>query len=147
MADAALKLTEEDAIRALIDDWIKAAKAGDVGKIMTLYTPDIRAFDAISKLEFKGLEAYRTHWKMCMEMMPGSEMIMDLHDLEIEQSGELAFAHYLSLCGGTDEKGETQTGWMRATVCCRKTAEGWKISHEHYSSPFDPETMQIINAR
>lgn len=147
MADAALKLTEEDAIRALIDEWVRAAKTADLDAVAACYTPDIRAFDAISKLEFKGLEAYRAHWKMCMEMMPGSEMIMDLHDLEIEQNGELAFAHYLSLCGGTDEKGETQTGWMRATVCCRKTADGWKISHEHYSSPFDPETMQIISTR
>ncbi|MGK2740055.1 YybH family protein [Tepidicaulis sp. LMO-SS28] len=147
MAEAALKMTDKDAIRALIDEWVRAAKAADIEAVMACYTNDIRAFDAIAKLEFRGMEAYRAHWKMCMEMMPGAEMIMDVHDLEVEQNGDLAFVHYLSLCGCTDEKGEAQTGWMRATVCCRKTDKGWKIAHEHYSSPFDPETMEIINTR
>ena len=131
-------------VEALIESWVVAARIGDVKTILGLYTPDILAFDAIGSLQFKGTDAYRKHWEICMSHMSGGEMIMEVHELDVHVGGDIAFAHYVSLCGGTDENGKEQTGWMRATVCCQKTANGWRICHEHYSAPFDPETMMMM---
>lgn len=136
---------EQKAVAALIERWAVAARISDLNTIMSLYTPDIVAFDALSSLQFKGKDAYRKHWETCIEYMPGGEMIMEVHELDVTVSGDVAFAHYVTLCGGKDEHGKEQTDWMRATVCCKKTPAGWLISHEHYSMPFDPESMKAMS--
>ena len=33
---------------------------------------------------------------------------------------------------------------MRATVCFRKTGRAWRIVHEHFSAPFDPESGKAL---
>jgi ketosteroid isomerase-like protein len=113
---------------------------------MACYTPDVRAFDAIMALQFKGADAYRQHWQACFAMMPDGEMLIEAHEVEISVAGDLAIAHFLQRCGCTDADGNTQSGWMRATVCGRRTADGWRIAHEHYSAPFAPETMMMVEA-
>lgn len=138
--------TDETEIRQLVETWVEAARMGNLEKVMACYTPDVVAFDAIGPLQLKGAEDYRKHWETCLSYMPpGGEMIMDVHELNVSVSGELAFAHYVSRCGCVGEDGTEQIGWMRATVCCRKTGEGWRIAHEHYSSPFDPETNKVVD--
>ena len=137
----ALQMTRTDEkaeIRSLLDDWAKAARAGDIPGIMAAYAPDVLAFDAIGELRFRSADAYREHWKACMSMCPG--MTFEIHDLEIEAGDELAFGHYLARCGGTGPDGKEQSGWMRVTVCCRNQGGRWMVAHEHFSAPFDPET-------
>lgn len=136
--------TDEKAeIHALLEDWATAARAGDLENIMAAYAPDVLAFDAIGELQFKGAEAYRKHWQACMTMCSGP-MTFEIHDLDIETGGDLAFAHYLARCGGTGPDGKEQSGWMRVTVCCRRTNGTWKIAHEHFSAPFDPQTGKAL---
>jgi uncharacterized protein (TIGR02246 family) len=135
----ALQMTRTDEkaqIRGLLDDWAKAARAGDIEGIMTSYAPDILSFDAIGQLQFKGVEAYRKHWETCIAMCSGP-MIFEIHDLGIEVGDGVAFGHYLLRCGGTGEDGKEQVGWMRVTVCCRKRGGRWMVAHEHFSVPFD----------
>jgi uncharacterized protein (TIGR02246 family) len=145
----ALQMTradEEAQIRTLIDDWATAARAKDVDAIFTHYAPDIRAFDAIAQLQFEGSDAYRKHWEACMSMCSGP-MIFEVHELVIEARDHLAFGHYLSRCGGTGPDGKERSGWMRATFCCRKTNGRWKVAHEHFSAPFDPETGKVLELK
>jgi uncharacterized protein (TIGR02246 family) len=145
-AQMALQMTrtdEETQIRGLIEDWAKAARAKDVAAIFAHYAPDILAFDAIAQLQFKGTDAYRKHWEACMAMCAGP-MIFEVHDLDIEARDDVAFGHYLSRCGGTGPDGKEQVGWMRATFGCRKTNGRWKIAHEHFSAPFDPESGKAL---
>jgi uncharacterized protein (TIGR02246 family) len=142
----ALQMTRTDEqakIRSLLDDWAKAARAGDLDGIMAAYTPDILSFDAIAQLQFKGADAYRKHWQMCVEMCSGP-MTFEIHDLGIEAGDGVAFAHYLLKCGGTGPDGKEQTGWMRVTVCCRNQGGRWKVAHEHFSVPFDMESGKAL---
>jgi uncharacterized protein (TIGR02246 family) len=135
----------EKEIRSLLDRWAVAARKGDLDGIMACYTPDVRAFDAIVALQFQGAEAYRKHWEMCVSNLhPGTDMLFEMHEVDVAVSGDVAFAHYLSRCGGTDAEGQEHSGWMRATACCRRTGDGWRIAHEHYSAPFDPETSKVL---
>jgi ketosteroid isomerase-like protein len=136
--------TDDDAqIRGLLDDWVKAARAKDVDGIMATYAPDILAFDAIAQLQFKGAAAYRKHWEACIAMCPGP-MLFEIHHLDVTAQDEVAFGHYLARCGGTGPDGKEQIGWMRATVCFRKTGRAWRIVHEHFSAPFDPESGKAL---
>jgi uncharacterized protein (TIGR02246 family) len=143
MATATIERTAEAQIRGLIEDWAKAAGTFDIDRVMEAYAPDILAFDAIAKLQFKGAQAYREHWQACAAMCPGP-MIFEVHDLAIEAGDDFAFGHYLVRCGTIGEDGKEQAGYMRATVCCRRTSGQWKIAHEHFSAPFDPESSQAL---
>ena len=124
-------------IQTLIDTYRDAVMTKNVDKVMALYADDIVSFDAIKALQFKGKEAYRAHWIACMEMCPGPH-VFEFHEIAIETSETLAFAHWVANCGGTNEKGETQSCWMRASACYRQVGGTWKIVHEHWSAPFDP---------
>src|ERR671911_2852301 len=141
----ALQMTRTDAeaqIRALIDGWVEAARANDIDGIVAVYAPDIRSFDAIAHLQFKGIDAYRKHWEACMAMCPSP--IFEIHDLGIEAGDGVAFGHYLLRCGTTGEDGKEQAGWTRGTVCCRKRSGRWMVAHEHFSVPFDMESGKAL---
>jgi ketosteroid isomerase-like protein len=132
----------ESEVRALLDRWVEATLALDMDRILACYDPDIRAFDAIGPLQFDGLGVYARHWKSCLEMMTG-EMVFEPDQLRIELDGDLAVTHFLVRCGCAGEDGAMQTNWMRGTVCMRRHAGDWRIVHEHYSHPFDVETMKV----
>lgn len=126
-------------IQQLIENYRQAVTAKDVDKIMALYADDIVSFDAVKALQFKGKDAYRAHWEDCMKMCAGPH-VFEFHDIKIEPGQEVAFAHWLAHCGGTNELGETQACWMRCTACYRQRGGQWSIVHEHWSAPFDMQT-------
>ncbi|GIK80755.1 MAG: SgcJ/EcaC family oxidoreductase [Xanthobacteraceae bacterium] len=143
MDAATLTRTAEDEIGALIDQWREATLARDIDRVMACYAPDVLAFDAIGALQFKGRDAYRQHWQACFSQMQGA-MTFEISELQITTSQDLAVFHYIARCGGTCD-GEEKSGWMRVTGCCRRTRGPWRIVHEHFSSPFDPMTGQVLN--
>lgn len=145
MAKTQTIASDEAQIRARLDEWVNASRAKDVDAIMANYAPGVLAFDAIGKLQFKGVDAYRKHWEDCLSYC--QEMRFEMHDLEIVAEGGLAFCHYLAHCGGIGHDGQEHFGWMRATSCLRKTNGTWLIVHEHFSSPFDPVTEKVLSLK
>lgn len=136
---------QETEIRQLIQRWADATCANDIDAVMGMYTSDVVAFDAIGPLQHRGTEAYRKHWEDTMSVMPpNSQMVLEPQDVVVAVEDRIAFVHYMARCGFIDEAGNQQMGWLRATVCCRRSDDGWRIAHEHYSSPFDPETMKVL---
>src|SRR5918996_212194 len=115
------KATAEAEIRAQVDSWLQAVLAMDIAGIVSHYAPDILAFDAVSQLQFKGVDAYRQHWQACLAMCRPGTMIFEMHDLNIVAGDDVAFVTALTRCGGTGENGEEKAGWMRMTVGYRKT--------------------------
>lgn len=130
-------------IKARVQSWTKAAVAGDVDAIMSYYAPDIVSFDAIQQLQFKGADAYKKHWEMCIAMCPGP-MVFETSELTVEAEDNVAFAHSLISCGGSDENGNVKSSWMRMTSCYRKIAGEWKTVHEHFSAPFDMQSGKAL---
>jgi ketosteroid isomerase-like protein len=135
--------TAQVQIRALLEDWSAGIREKDLDRIMAYYAPDIVAFDAIVQLQFKGIDAYRKHWEYCLGLCEGA-MVFEQHQLSVYADEHLASAHWLNRCGGVDDKGEEKASWMRGTATYRKTAEGWKAVHEHFSAPFDMESGKAL---
>lgn len=132
-----------NAIKAVLESWQQAVVDEDLDKIMSHYSESIVSFDAVKVLQVTGKSNYTEHWKYCMQLCGGG-IIFEIHQLNIQSSGELAFCHYLSRCGSVQDFGKENIGWMRATVCLKLELGHWKIVHEHYSSPFDPESGKAI---
>lgn len=136
-------MTAEDEIRAVLDNWLDAVLAGDVDRICAHYAEDLRAFDAVSQLQFAGRESYREHWGVCLAAAPGPT-VFELHDVRVDVDGGLAFSSFLSRCGVIEKDQSEKTSWFRGTQCYRRTADGWQIVHEHFSLPFDMETGAML---
>ena len=83
----------ETDIHELMDSWLKAVQAKDIDGIVSHYATDILAFDAISQLQFKGVDAYRNHWEACLSMCSSGEMIFEIYDLKIVAADCIAFSH------------------------------------------------------
>lgn len=130
--------TTQSAVADLYGRWQEAVVRQDVDAVISLYTDDVLAFDAILALQFRGKEAYRNHWRRCMEMCPmaGREPIFEMRGLEVWSDGGVAFAHALMRCG-FKEDGRVEASWMRMTSGLRRIHGQWKIAHEHFSAPFD----------
>jgi ketosteroid isomerase-like protein len=132
-------------IRTFLDDWAGAVRAMDIDRIFSHYAPDIVAFDAISQLQFKGTDAYRRHWKSCLALCKPGTMIFEVREPTIAAAEDLAFCHALTRCGALDESGEEKSGWMRMTAGYRRVGGRWWIVHEHFSAPFDMQTLKILD--
>ena len=143
MTTVLTKADDEAQIRARLEDWAEATQSKDLDAVMSHYAPDVVAFDAIAALQFKGREAYRKHWEACLTMCPGPH-IFEIHDLNVATGDDVAFCHFLLHCGATGEDGEEKSGWMRVTVCYRRTNGRWVVVHEHFSSPFDVESGKAL---
>lgn len=137
------KNNDKEQIREMLEDWAKKFRAKDLDGIMSIYAPDIVSYDAIAQLQFRGFDAYRKHWETCLSFGQGP-IIFEMRDLNVTAGDGVAFSHYLTWCGGTDENGEEKASWMRATVCLRKIDGKWKVVHEHYSAPFDMESGKAM---
>lgn len=135
--------TAQADISKRIDSWLQAVRSADVNAIMSHYTKDLVAFDAVQQLQFKGADVYRKHWETCLAMCPGPMVFQD-RDTDIQASGDLAVVRGLIRCGTESESGEEQAGWMRMTATYHKTDEGWRIAHEHFSAPFDMRSCKAM---
>jgi uncharacterized protein (TIGR02246 family) len=135
--------SSETQIRELLDGWLQAVRTRDTKRIMSFYAPDVVAYDAIVALQFKGVEAYGKHWEMCLSMCTGP-MIFEIRELNIVADGDVAFAHWLNRCGGTDENGVEKSSWMRVSAGYRRINGSWRIVHEHFSAPFDMESGKAL---
>lgn len=138
------QLTSEQQIREILASWSKAVEAKNLSLVMAIYSPEIRSFDAIQKLQFRGVEVYKAHWENCMSHCGGGPSLFRMEQLEVEANADLAFSHALIHCGGTNEQGEVQGCWMRTTQCWRKTAGQWLVVHEHFSVPFDMVSNEAL---
>jgi ketosteroid isomerase-like protein len=59
---ARLRAIDEADIRQRIDKWAEAIRAMDLEGVMSIYAPEIVAFDLDSPLQYVGAEAKRERW-------------------------------------------------------------------------------------
>ncbi|WP_271106089.1 YybH family protein [Pseudomonas tohonis] len=130
-------------LHALLADWAEAVRSKDVARIVGFYAQEVVAYDAILRLQFVGREAYGAHWAYCMEVCQGSS-IFDPQHVTIRACGDVGFAHFLCLCGGTNAEGVEQRSWMRVTCGYQRIGGQWRIVHDHFSAPFDMESGQAL---
>ena len=67
---------------------------------------------------------------------------IEVTDLNISASGDVAFASSLNHVTGKPREGDEIDIWMRITLGLRKIGGEWKATHEHVSVPFDMQTQR-----
>jgi uncharacterized protein (TIGR02246 family) len=131
--------TNQDRIRALLEERVRAIHDRDAHALTSVCAPDIVSFDALPPLQRLGAVAVRARAEEWLGWYEGP-VGYAIRDLRITAGEETAFASYLNRVTGTMTKGSTVNMWLRTTVCLRQSDGDWLIAHEHTSVPFDAES-------
>jgi ketosteroid isomerase-like protein len=126
----------ESEVRALFDSQFDAIRAKDLDRLMAVYSADIVYFDVVPPLQYAGSAALRGRFSQWFAGYQGP-IGMEMRDLNILTSGEIAVAHWLSRASGMLTNGREVGSWVRATSCCQRSNHRWLITHEHISLPVD----------
>lgn len=132
-------VTTHTDVHALLDTRAEACRAKDIDRLMSLYSPNIVYFDCVPPLQgFVGTDAVRRNFLRWFDEYPGP-IGLETRDLMIAMSGDVAFAHMLHLDKGNVHlaKAGLKEAWIRSTICCERSGDGWLIRHEHISWPFE----------
>jgi uncharacterized protein (TIGR02246 family) len=124
------------AIRELVDRFVKAVRAKDINGVMSVYAPDMVAFDVVPPLQYAGAEAFRKPWQDVFERYQ-DPIHYEVRDLSIVAGDDVAFSHSLNRISGTMKNGQKTELWLRWTACYRKTQGKWQIAHLQISVPVD----------
>jgi ketosteroid isomerase-like protein len=120
--------SDEEQIRALVEEWAQAVRDKDMDKILRTHAKDILMFDVPLPLQSKGIAAYKETWDLFFKYSQGGPGSFDLSELEITAGDAVAFAH--ALVSVADSK-------ARLTIGFRKAGGEWVIVHEHHSYPIE----------
>jgi len=128
-------------INALEDRYVAAVNAKDVDKIMKCYaTGDgLFVFDVIPPRQYAGADAYHKNWSDLFAGLKGPVKI-ELSDLSVTSSGNLAFGHVIQHFTATGNDGKPVDFTFRTTDVYRKINGKWLIVQEHNSVPVDVAT-------
>ena len=130
-------MSSSDEIRDLITAAESAMKEGDAQRLIDRYTADVVKFDLAPPLGRRGAAARDVPGQLAWFATFDGPVDFQITELEIEVGGDLAFAHSLNRLSATPKGMDFAFEmWFRATYGLRKTAEGWRIAHEHTSTPF-----------
>jgi len=127
---------EEAALRELIDGFVKAIRAKDLNRIMSVFALDVVSFDVGPPLQHGGGEPFMKRWQELFESYQGP-IEYEVRDLSITASDDVAFSHSLNRVSGTIKNRQKTDRWLRWTACYRKTNGKWLIIHEQVSVPVD----------
>jgi ketosteroid isomerase-like protein len=126
----------EHEVRELFDRQSAAMRAKDIDRLMALYSPDIVYFDVVPPLQFSGTGALRSRFLRWFDGWK-SAIDLEIRDLTVAVSGDIALAHWFSRASGTLRNGREVGFWVRVSSSCRRTGSTWLIIHEHVSLPVD----------
>jgi ketosteroid isomerase-like protein len=143
-------MTEADdvaAVRAVIDERVYALRQGNVERANAVLANDIVAFEMAPPLALKGAQVTDAKaaaaWLRTWEEPPSIE----IGNMEIAASGDVAFAFGFHRLHGRRTSGETVDFWFRSTLCFRKRGGRWVIVHGHSSVPFGGEMRAALDLK
>jgi uncharacterized protein (TIGR02246 family) len=130
------KRKNEAAIRELIDGFVKAIRAKDINKVISVFAPEMVSFDLGLPLQHGGGKTFVNRWQELLESYQ-NPIDYEVRDLSITAGDDVAFSHSLNRVSGTMKSGQKSDRWLRWTACYRKTNGKRLIVHEHVSVPVD----------
>ncbi|MEV0792909.1 nuclear transport factor 2 family protein [Kribbella sp. NPDC050459] len=134
-------MTDEQAIRTLIETWVAAVHAGDLDTVLAQHAPDLVMFDVPPPYDgVRGLDAYRDTWPGFFEWQK-SGASFELESLDVTAGADVAFAFALLHCRNADDDPRQL---LRLTIGLRKIDGQWTVTHEHHSFPHDDSAAPAI---
>ena len=137
------KKNDEAEIKRVLEGGVEAVRARDIDGVMSIYAPELVAFDLVPPLRYVGADAYRKPWEEVFSSFQGP-IGYEIHDLSITVGDDVAFTHSLNRISGTMNTGHKTDLWVRCTACLRKINGKWLIVHTQVSVPVDLEQGKAV---
>ena len=132
-------MTAASAIAQILDARVSAIRRGDLDALLADVADDVVVFDVVAPLRRIGSDAVRARtaeWLASYE--PG--IVWEDRDRVITADGAVAFCSMLSHVSGALKTGTRVDMWFRKTLGFQRRGDRWRITHDHGSVPFAPET-------
>jgi ketosteroid isomerase-like protein len=137
------KKNDEAEIKRVLEGGVEAVRARDIDGVMSIYAPELVAFDIVPPLRYVGADSYRKPWEEVFSSFQGP-IGYEIHDLSITVGDDVAFTHSLNRISGTMNTGHKTDLWVRCTACLRKINGKWLIVHTQVSVPVDLEKGKAV---
>ncbi|WP_069263734.1 YybH family protein [Paraburkholderia nodosa] len=137
-----------DPILQVLHQYKAAVLAKDVDAFIALYDPDILAFDMWGAWTYEGIASWRNMVEGWFGSLGAERVFVDFSEAQTVVSQDLAVVYaFVSYKAVAADGEELRSMDNRITATLRQTDEGWKIFHQHSSSPIDPATTKVIFKR
>jgi uncharacterized protein (TIGR02246 family) len=127
-------MTNEAAIRDLIENWARAVRMKDLQGILANHASDMLMFDVPPPIQSKGIEGYKKTWVEFFSWVQDSH-VFNIEEITITAGADVAFVTAIMRCRGTEATGENVELQFRLTVGLCKVHGRWTVKHEHHSVP------------
>jgi ketosteroid isomerase-like protein len=110
---------DEARLRQLIADQTSSIGAKDLDRLLNHYAADVVVFDVKPPFQTTGAKAWRRTWEACLPCFPDAFQ-MEMRDLSLTVSGDVALAHWLWRFTGRDKDYAAMQTWMRRIAGYRR---------------------------
>ena len=136
-------MSAEQELRELVDERVRAVRERDTATLAARPADDVVTFDVLPPLSSRGSAATIEHLQQWFDGYDGP-IDYSVHDVQVSAAADLGFCSFLYHVGGTLGTVDAVNMWVRATLCCRRQGDRWRIVHDHESVPFDPATGKAL---
>lgn len=125
----------EEEIYAVLDGRRLAVAKKDAAESIRGYVDDVVLFDLAPPLVQPASHARdAVRAQQWFDTWDGP-ITIEMRDLVVKSSGDLAFAYGLLHMSGKRVNGGESDFWARTTICLERRVGEWRIVHEHNSFP------------
>lgn len=135
----------DNPVLQVLEDYKAAVFAKDVDAFAALYDEDVVVFDMWGAWSYDGIASWRDMAARWFGSLGTGRVIVEFSHAQTVVVQDLAVVHAFVRYRAVSEDGaDLRSLDNRLTVALRSKNDGWKIVHEHTSSPLDFETAKVM---
>jgi uncharacterized protein (TIGR02246 family) len=132
-------------IEHVVEAYTAAVHGKDADAFAALYADDARNFDMWGGFSYEGADAIRAMAEGWFGSVGTDQIRVEFQEVHETVGNDVAVANAFIRFRGVSAGGEELRSMTnRITWGLRRTADGWKIVHEHTSVPLDGEAKGIF---
>lgn len=138
----------DNPVLRVLDDYKAVVFAKDVDAFVALYDRDVLVFDMWRVWSYKGIASWREMVAGWFGSLGTERVIVEFSDAQTIVAQDLAVVHaFVTYKAITADGVELRSMDNRLTMTLGQRGDGWKIIHQHTSSPIDTDTAKVIFKR
>jgi uncharacterized protein (TIGR02246 family) len=135
----------DDPAQRVLKHYASAVLAKDIDAFVSLYDRKVCVFDAWEARSCEGADAWRAMTEAWFASLGTDRVVVEFEDVCTRASAALAYAcvivRYTAVCTANRPLRSLQN---RMTIVLEPREGGWKVVHQHTSSPIDFQTKRAI---
>lgn len=140
--------TLSNPILRVLEDYKAAVLAKDLEAFVALYDQDVQVFDMWGVWVYRGIAAWREMAASWFSSLGTERVIVEFNSPHSIVTQDLAVIHvFVTFTAVTAEGVALRSLDSRLSMTLKQRSDGWKVFHEHTSSPIDFDTTKAIFKR